>query len=289
MAKLTVKLNSRALASQKPPVLVFLACLVCFVLVLISFVGYINNYEVHNPDELDWNVFRERMASLDYCVKYPNQYPKSMVTKQPSKSAEKKNSYTYDLTIEVGYWGKLEELKNLKTIDGKIDGLFIGKEKEILDIQFQIHKVEKDPANFCDKRLLNEKNECHDYLVSGCVLLTASERIFPKTQAPETCSFKQTKSKFANQTTEFIVYKETPDLPYHYWCPSTLGAKSTIKNSKDPSLSLFLTQADKQLICRNLIYTIVALSAIIGLIFVCKCVNLNKKRSVYVYSQITEM
>ena len=117
---------------------------------------------------------------------------------------------------------------------------------ELLDMQFQIHAVVKDPETSCDKRLLNEKNQCHDYLVKGCVRLTASERIFPKSQAPATCSFNKEKPKLANQTSEFIVYKETPDLPYHYWCPSTLGAKSTIKNSKDPSLSLFLTQVRMQ-------------------------------------------
>jgi len=49
-------------------------------------------------------------------------------------------------------------------------------------------------------------------------------------------------ARFSNQTAEFIIYKETPELPYHYWCPSTYGAKSIIKNTRDPNLTVLLTK-----------------------------------------------
>jgi len=103
------------------------------------------------------------------------------VTAPASTPREKRNSYFYELTFDIDYWGSLRELKNLKTLEGKIDGLFIGREKESLDIEFQINKIIKNPVNSCDKRIVNEK-ECHEYLISGCVSLTASTRVFPKTQ-----------------------------------------------------------------------------------------------------------
>lgn len=55
----------------KPPTIVFLVCLLTFIFVLFSFILYLKAYDVKNPDELDWNIFREKMASLDYCIKYP--------------------------------------------------------------------------------------------------------------------------------------------------------------------------------------------------------------------------
>jgi hypothetical protein len=48
----------------QPPAVVFLLCLLSFIAVLCSFTSYISDHNVDNPDEMDWNVFRERLASL---------------------------------------------------------------------------------------------------------------------------------------------------------------------------------------------------------------------------------
>ncbi len=181
MGKISISHNTKTLLKSKPPTVLFLVCLLSFVLVLLTFILYVRTNDIHNPDEIDWNIFREKMASLDYCVKYPTQNTPSGVTAPASTPREKRNSYFYELTFDIDYWGSLRELKNLKTLEGKIDGLFIGREKESLDIEFQINKIIKNPVNSCDKRIVNEK-ECHEYLISGCVSLTASTRVFPKTQ-----------------------------------------------------------------------------------------------------------
>ena len=75
MRHLSISHNTRTLLKSKPPTVVFLVCLLCFVLVLFMFIAYVRTHDVHNPDEIDWNIFREKMASLDYCVKYPTQNP----------------------------------------------------------------------------------------------------------------------------------------------------------------------------------------------------------------------
>ncbi len=180
MPKISISQNTKTFFKTKPPTVLFLVCLLSFILVLLSLIAYVRTTDIHNPDEIDWNIFREKMASLDYCVKYPSQ-TSSVTTHTKNLNLEKKNTYFYELTFDIDYWGSLEGLKNLKTLVGKIDGFFIGREKEMLDIEFQIHKIFKNPVNSCDKRIINDK-ECHEYLISGCASLTASTRLFPKTQ-----------------------------------------------------------------------------------------------------------
>ena len=86
-----ISVNFTAVTSQKPPVLVFTICLLSFVLVLASFIVYIKTHEINNPDELDWNHFREKMALLDYCVKYPIQDEVKQIGQSTSKEAAVKS------------------------------------------------------------------------------------------------------------------------------------------------------------------------------------------------------
>ena len=58
--------------SSKPPTVVFLLCLISFIIVLVILSDFVRNNEIRNLDEEDWNTFREKMAEFDYCVKYPN-------------------------------------------------------------------------------------------------------------------------------------------------------------------------------------------------------------------------
>ncbi len=73
MGRIGLRHNVKSYFLSKPPTLTFLACLLSFILTLAYFIVYIKTHDVHNPDEIDWNIFREKMASLDYCVKYQSQ------------------------------------------------------------------------------------------------------------------------------------------------------------------------------------------------------------------------
>ena len=66
-----------------------------------------------------------------------------------------------------------------------------------------------------------------------------------------------------------------------YWCPATYGAKSIIKNTADPSLTVFLNDKDKYLICQNLVYMILGLSTVITIIIVYGALDMRKKKQVY--------
>ena len=70
--RINVAENLANFISSKPPTVVFLVCLICFLIVLGSLTDYVKHNEVRNPDEQDWNTFRQKMAELDFCVKYPS-------------------------------------------------------------------------------------------------------------------------------------------------------------------------------------------------------------------------
>lgn len=98
------------------------------------------------------------MASLDYCLKYPLHGAKYIQEESHPHSSEtefvyfidrfvwevvnlnvynfQRNSYFYDLTFDTDYWGSLDELKNLKVLEGSIDGFLFGKEKGNLNFLF---------------------------------------------------------------------------------------------------------------------------------------------------------
>ena len=97
MGRISISNNVKTYFISKPPTLVFVICLISFILILAYFIVFVKTHQVHNPDELDWNIFREKMASLDYCVKYQSQV---------------KNNKTKNQQIDGKKYFKIEFLKN---------------------------------------------------------------------------------------------------------------------------------------------------------------------------------
>ena len=55
--------------ATKPPLIVFIICLLCFFVILVVLMIYLNTHELKNPDITDWNTFKESLSSLYYCIK----------------------------------------------------------------------------------------------------------------------------------------------------------------------------------------------------------------------------
>lgn len=161
---------------SQPPAIVFLLCLFSFIIVLSSFTGYINNHNVDNPDEIDWNIFRDRLASLEYCFKYPADNNK--LENNVKNYAQNIETYKYDLTFDVNYLGNLTALHNLDILSGSIDGFLIGLEKGKLDVKFQIDGIKYSDIDCKDKIA----KDCSNFIIDGCVTLESSMPIFPKTK-----------------------------------------------------------------------------------------------------------
>jgi len=63
--------NFRNFLVNKPPAVVFLICLFCFIVILSSFIDYVQKYEIINPDEFYSDRLRTKISELDFCIKHP--------------------------------------------------------------------------------------------------------------------------------------------------------------------------------------------------------------------------
>jgi hypothetical protein len=73
----------------KPPTVIFICCLLSFIFVLLSLSNYIDKHEINNPDQVDWNIFMENMATLGYCIKYPD--PEIAKEEKPNEKIQAKS------------------------------------------------------------------------------------------------------------------------------------------------------------------------------------------------------
>jgi hypothetical protein len=173
--------NFKIFISTQPPAVIFLICLLSFIVVLSSFAGYINDHNIYNPDETDYNTFRERIASLEYCVKYPDDN-KNILNNNKNNKISNINldleTIQYDLTFNIIYSNaNRSNLFNLNLLTGKIDGFLIGLDKVDLDFRLDINDVSLN-----NEECVN-KITCKSFLINGCATLQSStKKIFPKTK-----------------------------------------------------------------------------------------------------------
>jgi hypothetical protein len=173
--------NFKIFISTQPPAVIFLICLLSFIVVLSSFAGYINDHNIYNPDETDYNTFRERIASLEYCVKYPDDN-KNILNNNKNNKISNINldleTIQYDLTFNIIYNNaNRSNLFNLNLLTGKIDGFLIGLDKVDLDFRLDINDVSLN-----NEECVN-KITCKSFLINGCATLQSStKKIFPKTK-----------------------------------------------------------------------------------------------------------
>lgn len=71
MTRLRIIDKIRRHVSSNPPSVIFTVCLVAFVFVLCSLALYVDQNQLRNPDEFDWNAFERNLADLDFCFKLP--------------------------------------------------------------------------------------------------------------------------------------------------------------------------------------------------------------------------
>lgn len=96
MRRINIAENFKNCIASKPPTVLFVVCLISFIIVLSSLMDYILRHEIKNPDELDWNTFREHMAGLEYCVKYPTKAEDRIIDEKSKtdKTTDRKSAET---------------------------------------------------------------------------------------------------------------------------------------------------------------------------------------------------
>lgn len=264
MRRLYLNDRFKLFLATKPPLVTFLVCLVSFIFVMISFRVYIDYTEqIANPDEADWNVFTKSLSKLDFCISMPvamgeeekNQKPEggqssdTIVQFEPNVALA---NFSYNLDLDMEFYGNMSELKQISVLSGKIDSFLLGLKKNNLIFNMSVNEVSLNQNEDCNRNLLL-KQTCSHYIISGCVTLTSTLDMFPRTIPPRKCKVPRGIAKKQIETSHqahFLAYKETPEFTHQYWCPSLTKAKINYK--KDPNLNAYLTQIDRHLIKENL-------------------------------------
>ncbi|CAF0708139.1 unnamed protein product [Brachionus calyciflorus] len=249
--------NLKHFIKTNPPGVVFLVCILTFIIILSSYMDYINRNQIRNPDELDWNAFRRKMAELDYCFKFPTKpnIDENSENKSPIDYFiidKSKKSYSYPVVFNMHFDGNKSELEKLDFFSTKIKGFLIGLEKEEFDVNFQVSETSLLYDDECTKNILLGK-QCYKYTINGCLTFSGFSKLFKKTKSPNLCQKSFRDSEILDEkSSSFVAYKETPEFSDQYWCPSNFGAKAKINYKVDPKLIPFLNKVDKELITSNL-------------------------------------
>jgi hypothetical protein len=75
------------------------------------------------------------------------------------------------------------------------------------------------------------------------------KNVSTKTRAPKMCTnlkylkniLQTNKKKTSMQESTFSAFKETPELPLHFTCPYSKGARVKIAHQRDPNLNALLS------------------------------------------------
>ncbi|RNA20857.1 transmembrane protein -like [Brachionus plicatilis] len=238
MGRIKIIDNLRSYVSSDPPGVIFILCILAFILVLSSFMQFVSKNKVRNPDELDWNAFERKLADLDYCFKLPN--PETDTREEIFLINNTVKSYSYPVTFSINLESNKTDLDKLVFLYGKIDGFLIGLDKENFDVNLKINEKSLN-SHECNQNFFANK-PCFKYTFTGCLTFSGFSKNFKKTKFPDLCEKNDVNLNEINpdKTSSFIVYKATPELNEQYWCPSTNGNKAEISYNSDESLIPFI-------------------------------------------------
>lgn len=290
--------------ATKPPLVVFIFCLVSFLIILVSLMIHLNTHELKNPDIADWNGFKEHLSSLQYCFKLLNyqelQNNLNQLLIEDNLNQEKKLvAFSFQTNLLIQIEDDSLSLSNISSLYGRIDGYQIGLIKEeVLRVSFHLidpqdirlkYELKKN-SELCLNRNnplnKNNLNNCNEISVKVCANLIGSRALFPESKPPPTCNIRSDTKKFQKY---FLSLKETPEMPSQFQCPTTQGIRAKILHMNDPNLSVMLNQDDKDLINFHLRNCLYALSLFTAIMLTYQIIKNRSRKQNLVYQPVNTL
>ncbi|XP_014665429.1 PREDICTED: transmembrane protein 248-like [Priapulus caudatus] len=265
--------NLRSFATSRPPLVVFMICLLGFAVTTMTLAYYVRSNELRNTDIVDWNMFLDKFASVKFCihgdtaesstvtVPMPEVRP-SLVNRKKMLSApfpanasvpvdasahvyhtaEDMRNYSVSVPMVIGSQ-LIRSLQNVTHMSATLNGLMLGirgdAARDNISVVFE---------------LPSERNYSHlssDQMMT-CVVFQAPANVFPMTRAPEGC-WNQSQSEAQLQRHLPIQgYKETFFIDRAF-CAN--GTKVFVQYTSNPHLTLMLTMSDRSMINLHLMHT----------------------------------
>jgi len=257
--------NLKGFAQNRPPIIVFVACLGVFAIVLMSLAYYIKiTEEIPDPDiRQDWNQFLKRFSTLEFCIQHnasdplaplptttiaPSYSPHSIKERDIATTTSYDTTRNYSVSMQLTVTPTRDFIRiphNVTHVTGAITGDMIGLRgvagKEEINVTMEL------PYEWNNTKC--GVMGCEKISFFACVHFQASIDVFPKL-SPTMCeSLNDTGVEY--YTT--MIPQKTTDV---YW--STFCRQRPIihiQPSIDPALTVYLSIADRSVINLHLMHT----------------------------------
>lgn len=276
--------NLKGFVSSRPPIVVFIVFLTSLAVTLISLAFYIRESDhVRDPNiELDWNVFLENFARIDFCVssnRNGTAFPSYNVSvaQNPEKRREEKatprllgervgfRNFSLSVILTLHPTPEfLDQAQNLTHLSGSIYGFQLGFQgdaaQEELNVTFDLGS-----GGFLNMSLCKQQGflgrRCPSIRLNTCVQLSGASPAFPATPLqPDVCvSDSSHAGSAASGAVEThgtitghreIASKGWGAIPF---CPR--GPVAHTEFHFDPILTVFLSVSDRSVINLHLLHT----------------------------------
>uniref|UniRef100_T1IQ77 TMEM248/TMEM219 domain-containing protein n=1 Tax=Strigamia maritima TaxID=126957 RepID=T1IQ77_STRMM len=246
--------NVKGFILTRPPVLVFLICLITFAVTALSLAYFVRTSELRDPNvELDWNILLEKFANLNFCLernkthekpstafelilkKEKNEHEMSLTTISDELSAN--NSISVAISLKFG-----SEVKNINsnvtTVNGVVPGPFLGFKGVFANNEYHV----SFDLPHC------ETEECKTSFKTVCITFYGLPQL-PNTDKMKKCSAHEL---LLTNSTSFSVQKY-PESKEPIWI--CRGNIFRVVYTSNPNWTVVISEHDKTLINFHLMYT----------------------------------
>lgn len=282
--------NFKGFASSRPPLVVFLVCLITFAITAASLAYFVRRSDLRNPDiTVDWNIVLESFAKLDICVNHNGSLPKpvaAVATRDVSAhsgttSGVDATSYATDMStvdsslssvddfktelelagnqtvsfeVELKFSPEIHSLpRNITYVSGTVCGKLLGLtgENSQRDIPVSFELPSERKFSDCD-----ERRGCYPPQ-KVCMTFHGLPKL-PATGKLTKCSSELSAAVSQPNQTLFT----TEPCPVDQWSAETdlervicHGTSLHVVYETNPELTIMLSERDRTLINLHLMYT----------------------------------
>lgn len=256
--------NLKSFAYHRPPFVIFLVCLLLFAIALISLGIYIQNHDVRNYEEKDWNDFLQGFSQQQFCIQERDSVDvqrrdisavRSLASTTQESATDSFNRNNFVASGNVSFAINLEfhprENQQLQYVVGLMSlrssvpatQIHLDKYYEEIDVNFHLSRPLEDLT--CE-----ENKPCGPAKVTACLTLGLPAEALPhisRTIHPTACN----KSSHHGLTSSWISPRNhTED---EYFCGSGLALNT--EYIYDPKYTFYLSEEEKSIINLHLMYT----------------------------------